>query len=64
MQNIVFDNLSYNSLDFNFESDVIAVNEKVGQYIDAISTDLSAFRNYGGKLLVTQGNKVLPSFIS
>jgi hypothetical protein len=56
LQNMVFDNLNYNFLDFNFGSDVTSVDEKVGKYIDEIATDLSAFRNAGGKLIVTQGN--------
>ena len=55
LQNIVYDNLDYNFLDFNFGSDVDAVDQKVGKYIDEISTDLSAFRKKGGKLIVTQG---------
>jgi feruloyl esterase len=57
LQNIVFDNLNYDPLDFNFGTDVTSVDEKVGQYIDEITTDLSVFRNAGGKLIVTQGNK-------
>jgi feruloyl esterase len=55
LQNMVFSNLSYDFLDFNWGSDVAALDEKVGQYIDEISTDLSAFKNRGSKMLVTQG---------
>ncbi|KAH8598407.1 tannase and feruloyl esterase [Bisporella sp. PMI_857] len=55
LQNMVFDDLSYDFLDFNWGSDVVAVDENAGRYIDEISTDLSLFRNRGGKLLVTQG---------
>lgn len=55
LQNIVFDNLSYDFLEFNWGSDVRAVDDKVGRYIDEISTNLSAFKNKGGKMMVTQG---------
>jgi feruloyl esterase len=55
LQNIVFDDLGYDFLKFNWGSDVEAVDEKVGRYIDEIGTDLTAFRDRGRKMLVTQG---------
>ncbi|KAL1878100.1 hypothetical protein VTK73DRAFT_8061 [Phialemonium thermophilum] len=55
LQNVVYDDLNYNPLDFDFEKDVGVVNEKLGRYIDAVSTDLSKFRKNGGKMIVTQG---------
>lgn len=55
LQNIVFENLNYNFLDFNFGSDVADMDQRCGQFIDEITTDLSAFKNHGGKLIVTQG---------
>jgi hypothetical protein len=59
LQNMVFDNISYDALGFNWGSDVEAMDEKVGRYIDEISTDLSTFRNRGGKILVTQGTRLI-----
>ncbi|KUJ15963.1 tannase and feruloyl esterase [Mollisia scopiformis] len=55
LQNVVFDNLTYDFRGFDWDRDVEAVDERVGQYIDEISPDLSTFKNGGGKLLVTQG---------
>lgn len=55
LQNLVYDNLDYNSSTFNFGSDVRDVDAKAGAYIDEISSDLSSFRKSGGKMLVTQG---------
>ena len=57
LQNMVFENLNYNFLDFDWGSDVGLVDERVGHFIDEISTDVSAFRNKGGKILVTQGKE-------
>lgn len=55
LQNLVYDNLSYNSNTFNWASNVADVDSKAGTLIDEISANLSSFRNNGGKLLVTQG---------
>lgn len=55
MQNLVYDDLIYNSSDFNWASDVVDVDQKAGTLIDEIDPDLSAFRNRGGKMLVYQG---------
>ncbi|KAF9877424.1 feruloyl esterase [Colletotrichum karsti] len=55
LQNMVFDDLSYNGTTFDWSSDVDALDEKVGSLIDSISTNLTAFKSGGGKLLVTQG---------
>ncbi|KAN0103452.1 putative feruloyl esterase B precursor [Hyaloscypha variabilis] len=55
LQNLVYDNLSYDYHTFNFGSDVQDVDAKAGIYIDEISTNLSSFQASGGKLLVTQG---------
>ncbi|PLB46095.1 putative feruloyl esterase B precursor [Aspergillus steynii IBT 23096] len=40
---------------FNWTSHVALVDSEVSPVLDAISTDLSVFKNKGGKLLVTQG---------
>lgn len=40
---------------FNWTSDVSLVDNQVSPLLDAIGADLSAFKNAGGKLLVTQG---------
>ncbi|KAL3292541.1 tannase and feruloyl esterase [Colletotrichum asianum] len=55
LQNMVFDDLSYNGSTFDWASDVQALDEKVGSLIDSISTNLTAFKGHGGKLIVTQG---------
>ncbi|KAK1598923.1 tannase and feruloyl esterase [Colletotrichum navitas] len=55
LQNMVFDDLSYNGSTFNWGTDVDAMDTKVGSLIDAISPNLTAYKTQGGKLLVTQG---------
>lgn len=55
LQNLVYDNLSYDAETFNWASDVQDLNRRAGRLIDEISPDLSAFRDHGGKMLVTQG---------
>lgn len=55
LQNLVYDNLSYDSDTFNWASDVADLDARAGSLIDEISPDLSTFRNHGGKMLVTQG---------
>ncbi|KAK5674528.1 hypothetical protein LTS10_012724 [Elasticomyces elasticus] len=55
LQNLVYNDLNYNSDDFEWASDVADVDDKAGTFIDEISPDLSTFRNRSGKLLVTQG---------
>ncbi|TPX13847.1 uncharacterized protein E0L32_005791 [Thyridium curvatum] len=55
LQNLVFDNLSYDYTTFNWGSDVDMVDKKASPYIDHISPDLETFRKHGGKMLVTQG---------
>ncbi|KAK5132715.1 hypothetical protein LTR08_008681 [Meristemomyces frigidus] len=55
LQNLVYNNLSYDSNDFDWASDVADVDIKAGTLIDEISPDLSAFRDQGGKMLITQG---------
>jgi hypothetical protein len=55
LQNLVYNNLNYDYRSFNFGTDIRDVDTKAGVYIDEISTDLSSFRNLGGKMLVIQG---------
>lgn len=55
LQNVVFDDLSYDVNTFDWGADVALVDQRVGPLIDEVSPDLSAFRARGGKLLVTQG---------
>lgn len=55
LQNLVYNNLSYDYHSFNFGTNVKDVDNKAGSYIDEISNDLSSFRRHGGKMLVTQG---------
>ncbi|OLN85699.1 hypothetical protein CCHL11_08277 [Colletotrichum chlorophyti] len=55
LQNVVFDDLGYDGSSFDWAADVDALDEKVGSLIDAVGTDLTPFKDGGGKLLVTQG---------
>lgn len=55
LQNVVFDDLTYDVNSFDWDADVALIDQRVGTLIDEISPDLSAFRARGGKLLVTQG---------
>jgi feruloyl esterase len=55
MQNLVFNNLSYDVATFNWASDVELLNARAGTLIDEVSNDLSTFRSCGGKMLVYQG---------
>ncbi|KAH8423685.1 uncharacterized protein LDX57_001442 [Aspergillus melleus] len=43
------------ALSFNWTSDVSHVDTYVSPFLDSIGTNFSAFKNSGGKLLVTQG---------
>lgn len=55
LQNLVYNNLTYNASTFNWASDVTTLDINAGAKIDAINTNLTTFRNRGGKLLVYQG---------
>lgn len=61
LQNLVFDNLTYDASKFNWDSDVKAVDTNAGALIDAISVNLTAFRDKGSKMLVYQGQVGLSS---
>ncbi|OJD29150.1 tannase and feruloyl esterase [Diplodia corticola] len=55
LQNLVYDNLTYESDEFDWGSDIDDVDSKAGVLIDETSTDLRAFRKAGSKMLVSQG---------
>lgn len=55
LQNMVFDNLSYDHLNFNWGTDVDALDAKVGTFIDEINPDLSSLEAAGAKMIVLQG---------
>lgn len=55
LQNLVFNNLSYDPNTFDWDADAALLDKHAGTLIDEISPDLSAFRAKGGKLIVTQG---------
>lgn len=56
LQNLVYNNLSYNASSFTFTTpEITSVNANAGAKIDAITTNLTSFRNSGAKLLVYQG---------
>jgi hypothetical protein len=59
LQNLVFKNLSYDYTKFNWGSDVDAVDETATPLISEISPDLQAFKNGGGRLIVTQGKRAM-----
>ncbi|KAF7191009.1 putative esterase [Pseudocercospora fuligena] len=52
LQNLVFDDLTYNASTFNWASDVDTLDKNAGTFIDEIDPDLSAFN---GKFLTHQG---------
>ena len=55
LQNLVYNNLSYDASTYNWASNVADLDARAGALIDAIETDLSPFKNNGGKLLISQG---------
>ncbi|KAL0571964.1 hypothetical protein V5O48_009990 [Marasmius crinis-equi] len=55
LQNLVYDNLTYDPSQFDWDVSVGDVDERAGKFIDAIGSDLTAFRDRGGKLIVYQG---------
>ncbi|KAI1138599.1 feruloyl esterase [Hypoxylon sp. FL0543] len=55
LQNMAFNNLSYDPSTFNWGSDVDTVNDRVGTFIDEISPNLSSLKNTGAKMIVFQG---------
>lgn len=55
IQNLVYQNLSYNPDQFNWASDVEFLDARAGPLIDAINSDLSSFREKGGKMIVWAG---------
>ncbi|KAI1776253.1 feruloyl esterase [Hypoxylon cercidicola] len=55
LQNMLFNNLSYDASTFNWGTDVDAVNARVGTLIDETSPDLSALKASGAKMIVSQG---------
>jgi len=55
LQNMVFADVSWNYLTFDYDHDVAFVDDKVGPIITATSPDLSKFQARGGKLLMNQG---------
>ncbi|CAG9993990.1 unnamed protein product [Clonostachys byssicola] len=55
LQNLVYDDLEYDPATFNWGSDVEVVEERAGGLINSIKTDLSSFRDRGGKMIVFAG---------
>ncbi|KAI1411947.1 feruloyl esterase [Hypoxylon sp. FL1857] len=55
LQNMVFNNLSYDPSTFDWGNNVDAVNDRVGTLIDEISPDLSSPKATGAKMIVFQG---------
>ncbi|KAH8886148.1 tannase and feruloyl esterase [Thozetella sp. PMI_491] len=55
LQNLAFKNLSYDYTTFNWGSDIDIVDQQASPLIDAISPDLRAFHEHGGKMIVLQG---------
>lgn len=57
LQNLVFNNLSYDIESFDFDGDVAKVNKAASHLIDSVGYDLGAFRSHGGKMIVSQGKQ-------
>ncbi|KAF2120050.1 Tannase/feruloyl esterase [Lophiotrema nucula] len=55
LQNLVFNNLSYDAATFNWASDVDILDARAGTFIDETSNNLSSFWKRGSKMLVYQG---------
>ncbi|KAI9730857.1 MAG: hypothetical protein M1834_005575 [Cirrosporium novae-zelandiae] len=55
LQNLVFNDLTYNVSTFDFGADVDTVDSTASPKIDEITANLSAFKKNGGKMIVTQG---------
>ncbi|KAL2206393.1 tannase and feruloyl esterase [Sarocladium strictum] len=55
LQNLVYNDLSYDPATFNWGLDVEVLEERAGPLINAVSTDLSKFRESGGKMIVFAG---------
>ncbi|XXH00108.1 hypothetical protein Hte_006450 [Hypoxylon texense] len=55
LQNMLFNDLSYDASTFNWGTDVDAVDMRVGTLIDEISPDLSALKATGAKIVMFQG---------
>jgi feruloyl esterase len=55
LQNLVYDNLSYNPSTFNWASNVADLDANAGALIDATSPNLTTFFTQGSKLLISQG---------
>ncbi|KAH7396073.1 putative feruloyl esterase B precursor [Cadophora sp. MPI-SDFR-AT-0126] len=55
LQNLVYDDLTWDVSTFDYGSDLDLINEKASAFINHMSPDLSSFRNSGGKFLTTQG---------
>ncbi|PVI02662.1 tannase and feruloyl esterase [Periconia macrospinosa] len=55
LQNLVYDDLTYDATRFQWDKDIPDVDENAGKWIDAISSNLSEFRTNGGKMIVFQG---------
>jgi feruloyl esterase len=56
--NVVFEDASYSivaSLDVDTDKDFNIAKAKLGEHYDAVSTDLSKYRDKGGKLLIWHG---------
>lgn len=55
LQNTLFNNLSYDPATFDWSTQVDLLDEKLGPMINSINTNLSAFRNNGGKMILYTG---------
>jgi feruloyl esterase len=57
---IAYNNALWDPMTFDLDRDVVVADEKVGTIINAVSTDLNAFRARGGKLILYQGWNDIP----
>lgn len=55
LQNMLYKNLSYDPATFDWSSQVDFLDEKLGPMINSVETNLSSFRNNGGKMILYTG---------
>ncbi|RDW87367.1 hypothetical protein BP5796_03061 [Coleophoma crateriformis] len=55
LQNLVFNDLSWDPMTFDFGTDMDLVNRRAASFINHMSPDLRQFQSAGHKILVTQG---------
>lgn len=55
LQQVLFKNLSYDPATFDWSSQVDLLDKKLGPLVNSVNTNLSSFRNNGGKMILHAG---------